>query len=118
MNPHVQEVSKQVMTRTSRQSTRTASPSIISARPSVSTARPSIKANPQTNSPSSSGVSISISDEGLKMAQTMTNSAPKQAAEAKVLLSHIETAVKANPQDYKDIHSNLRSLRINHLLYD
>ena len=52
------------------------------------------------------------------MAQTLTHPVPKQTAEAKVLLSHVETAIKTNPQEYKDIHSNLRTLRINHLLYD
>lgn len=111
MNPHVQEVSKQVTIRTSRQSTR-------ALNPSISVASPSTKASPQVNRPSSPGVSISISDEGLKMAQTMSHPPLSTQGEAKAVISQVETAIKTNPQEYKDIHSNLRTLRINHLLYD
>lgn len=66
----------------------------------------------------SKSVEISISDSGRQMAQAMSHAKIHTPAEAQVVLETVKTTVKQNPEAAKNLHSNLRALRINHLLFD
>lgn len=89
----------------------------------ASAAQPSPKASAPISSTrsgktASKPIEISISDAGRQMAQAMTHVKVRTAVEASATLETVKTAVKENPEAAKNLHSNLRALRINHLLFD
>lgn len=61
--------------------------------------------------------SLEISEVGREMATHLTHKVSTQEA-AKEQLDVIHKQLQARPETIESVHSNLRALRINHLIYD
>lgn len=66
----------------------------------------------------SNSVDLSISKTGLQKSQSINHTSTHTPEEAKSLLEGIKDTIKANPEIVSEVHSNLRMLRINQLIYD
>jgi hypothetical protein len=66
----------------------------------------------------SNSVDLSISKIGLQKAQSINHRSASNSEEAKSLLEGIKDNIKANPEIVSEVHSNLRIIRINQLIYD
>lgn len=66
----------------------------------------------------SNSVDLSISKTGLQKAQSINHISAHTPEEAKSLLNAVKENIKANPEIVSEVHSNLRMIRINQLIYD
>lgn len=106
MNNNVHSPSEQVAVRAATYSGQQNSQSSRSSRSAAPASR------------SGKPVEISISDIGRQMAQAMGHSSIHTAGEARASLETIKTQLAKAPETTRVVHSNLRALRINHLIFD
>ena len=109
----------------------TAQPNPSAVHNAARTQVPTVKSNSSLNvsssktmrSDSSTGLgsepvaSLEISEAGREMATHLSHKINNQS-EAKQQLDVIHKQLKAKPETVESVHSNLRALKINHLIFD